>query len=144
MKTNDIGARVSTTRTRRQRGSTLVESALCLMAFMLVLFGIMEFSFAVYAYNFVADAARDGARWASVRGSASSAPATATTVSDFVKSRVVGMNRANLRVTSTWTPDNKPGSAVQVRVEYDTPMFINLAMNHPLTVTSTSRIIIMR
>jgi Flp pilus assembly protein TadG len=114
------------------------------MAFMLVLFGIMEFSFAVYACNFVADAARDGARWASVRGAASGAPPTTTTISDYVKSRVVAMNRANLRVTSTWQPDNLPGSAVQVRVDYDAPMFINLAMNHPLTVSSTSRIIIMR
>ena len=131
-------------RRRSQRGSTLVESALCLSAFLLIMFGVMEFSMAVYAYNSVADAARDGARWASVRGAASTAPATSTQISDFVKSRSVALNRNNMIVTSTWVPDNLPGSAVQVRVQYTTPTLVNFALTHPLTVGSTSRLIIMR
>jgi hypothetical protein len=41
-------------------------------------------------------------------------------------------------------PDNLPGSAVQVRVQYTTPTLVNFALTHPLTVGSTSRLIIMR
>jgi Flp pilus assembly protein TadG len=53
---------------RREEGGTLVEMALVLSILFAMIFGIVEFSYALYAYNYVADAAREGARWAIVRG----------------------------------------------------------------------------
>ena len=53
----------------RKRGSAVVEFALVSIVLLSLLFGIMDFCRAVYAYEFVTYAARAGARWAIVRGS---------------------------------------------------------------------------
>jgi hypothetical protein len=52
-----------------EQGSTLLEFALVLTVLLTVLFGIMEFSRAMYAYHFLSNAAREATRYASVRGS---------------------------------------------------------------------------
>jgi len=51
-----------------QRGSTLVETAIILTVFLTLLFGIMEFGRALYAYHFVSNAAREATRFAAVHG----------------------------------------------------------------------------
>ena len=51
---------------RRRRGSTLVESALVLGVFMLVLFGLFEYCRFLMVLHVASNAARDGARYASV------------------------------------------------------------------------------
>lgn len=50
----------------RERGQALVEFALIFPVFILLLFGILDLGRAIYAYNTVADAAREGARVAIV------------------------------------------------------------------------------
>lgn len=49
-----------------RRGQTLVEFALVLPILVLILFGIFDFGRAVYAYNTIGNAARQGARVAAV------------------------------------------------------------------------------
>ena len=61
-------SRLTERRRYRQRGSGLVEGALCFSAFLFITFGVMEFAMAIYAYNFCSYAAQDAARWASTRG----------------------------------------------------------------------------
>lgn len=54
---------------RSQCGASLVEMALSIMLILVVLFGIIQVCFALYAYNCVSDAAREATRYAIVRGS---------------------------------------------------------------------------
>jgi Flp pilus assembly protein TadG len=54
----------------RERGSTILEFGLVSIAFLALFFGIVDFGRALYTYHFVANAAREATRWASVRGSA--------------------------------------------------------------------------
>lgn len=54
---------------RNENGGTLVETALSLLLLFTFLFGIIELSLALYSYHFVSDAAREGTRYAIVRGS---------------------------------------------------------------------------
>jgi Flp pilus assembly protein TadG len=54
---------------RTERGSTLLEFALVIIVLLTMMFGIIDFARALYAYHFVANAAREGSRYASVRGS---------------------------------------------------------------------------
>jgi Flp pilus assembly protein TadG len=54
---------------RGENGGTLVETALSLLLLFVFIFGIMELSLALYSYHFVSDAAREGTRYAIVRGS---------------------------------------------------------------------------
>jgi Flp pilus assembly protein TadG len=51
---------------RRERGQGLVEFSLVFPVFILLLFGILDLGRAIYAYNTIADAAREGARVAIV------------------------------------------------------------------------------
>lgn len=52
-------------------GATLVETAFATAVVMMLLFGVFDFSLAFYTYHYVSDAAREGSRWAMVRGSRS-------------------------------------------------------------------------
>ncbi len=51
---------------RGERGQTLVEFAVVALAFLLMMVGILDLGRAVYAYNAIANAAREGARCAIV------------------------------------------------------------------------------
>jgi len=57
------------TRWLDDRGSALVEHAIVLIVLMMFLFGIMDFSRFLYVYHFVSEVAREGTRYAAVRGS---------------------------------------------------------------------------
>jgi len=86
------------------RGSSLVEFALVLTILFMLIFGIMDFSRAVYAYNFLSSAASAGARYAIVRGAActtwtTACPASASDVTNYVQ----GIVPAGIQVTSTAT-----------------------------------------
>ena len=56
-----------------EQGATLVETAVSLAVYLCLFFGLISFSLALYTFNFVSDAAREGTRWAAVRGANSCA-----------------------------------------------------------------------
>ena len=128
----------------RNRGGTLVESALVLSVFLLFTFGIMDFGRLLYAYNFCSFAARDATRYASVRGSTSSSPATASTVQTFVTGLATGLTAASLTVTTSWSPDNTPGSTVTVTVKYAYTPMVAMYLPSALSVASQSKATIMQ
>jgi Flp pilus assembly protein TadG len=53
---------------REERGSTLVEFAIAGWLLILILLGVFQAAFAMYAYHFTTYAAQQGARFAMVRG----------------------------------------------------------------------------
>ena len=102
---------------RSERGATLLEFALAAMLFFTVIFGTLEFGYAIWQYNLVAALAQDGARWASVRGFYGVTSATAADVQDYVRSRAYGLN-----VTVTTSPEPRTistGQTVTVTVSQD-------------------------
>jgi Flp pilus assembly protein TadG len=119
-----------------------VEHSLCLLVFMLMTLGAMEFAWAIYAYNFCAFAAQDAAHWASVHGSLSPSPATQATVASYVQSEAVGLNWSLMTVVATWSPDNNPGSRVNIAVGYTINPLTGLAIKSPLQVSSTAQVVI--
>jgi Flp pilus assembly protein TadG len=74
-------------RSRRQRGQGLVEIALVLPVFLLIVLGTIDFGRAIYIYSVMSNGAREGARYAivhgskaqSIDGSCASGPGTVTT-----------------------------------------------------------------
>ena len=133
---------------REEEGRALIETVLA-MTFILfpTLFGCFTVCYAQYMANFMSSAAREGARWAAVRGSQCSTNtpsqthcgATATDIQNYLQSS--GYPGANgLTVTATWltatstTTNNvtttswsacgttsackKPGNIVQVTTSY--------------------------
>ena len=106
------------------QGSTLVEFSLVASLLLLFMLGIMDFSKFLYTYHFVSEVAREGTRYAAVRGatfagtSCTLTPltygcaATAANVSGYVQSLTPpGMKSSSLTVTPTW-PGTAPTGAV--------------------------------
>ena len=127
-----------------QRGSVIVESALCLLAFLMVVFAIMDFSRAVSAYNILSGAAREGTRYAVVHGKYSGAVASSSDVSNSVKKWALGLNPQSLTTTTTWTPDNKPGSTVKVQVVYSFSPLTPAMPKKAFTLKATSQMVILQ
>ena len=93
----------------RERGDGLVEFALILPVLMLVLMGIVDLGRAVYAYNVVANSAREGVRY----GIAS--PNDTAGMINVARSSAVGLDPARITVTI-----NHPSSdTIRVAVSYD-------------------------
>lgn len=105
-------------RSRSRAGATMVEAAFGLILFLMLVFGIMEFGRLVWIYNTVSYAAREASRYASVRGSAAPAPATANDIRQAVLKDTVGLDPNAVNVVVVWTPNNDPSGAVAVTVTY--------------------------
>jgi Flp pilus assembly protein TadG len=130
-----------TVRRRRhcnERGVAMAEMAVVLPVVLTMMFGVIEGGRAIFAYGNVAHVAREATRYAIVRGSASEGQiATATDISNYAQTR---SGISPITVTTTWLPDNKPGSVVQVTVQHTyTPVIPVLPST---TVSSTSRMVI--
>ena len=109
------------------QGSSLVEFAVVLTVLLTIIFGIMDFSRFLYVYHFVSGAARDGSRYAMVRGytyhgtsCASTVPtqptfacnATTTNVQSYVQALAPpAVVSGSLTVTTTW-PGTVPTGAL--------------------------------
>lgn len=117
---------------RRERGVSLPETALVTGVLLALLFGIVDFGRAIYTYAFVAQLARQGARWAIVRGSQCSqldhCSAESSDVQTYVQSLSLGATSGSkISVAATWPPGscpagaastNAPGCTVVVTVTY--------------------------
>ena len=55
---------------RDEEGSAIMETAMSSLILLTFLFGVFEAGFMVYSYHFISEAAREGARYAIVRGRA--------------------------------------------------------------------------
>ncbi|HEV3111549.1 MAG TPA: TadE/TadG family type IV pilus assembly protein [Candidatus Binataceae bacterium] len=127
---------------RRQRAQAMVEFAMILLVTLTLIFGIIQASLALYAYSFVSYAARTGARYAMVRGSHSSAPATNSSVQTYIQGLAVALNTSSLTVTTTWNPNNSPGSTVTVSVSYVFAPLAPFVWSSSLTMASTAQALI--
>lgn len=132
-------------RTRRaEAGQALVEFSLAIMVFLVIIIGVIEVGRAVWSYNTLASAAREGSRYAMVHGASASArsgPAgNDANVQAAVTKYTAALDPSDLTVTSTW-PDgnNAAGSHVRVTVSYrfDTS-FSRLLGISPITMSSAS------
>lgn len=108
-----VAARLKDRLGRNQSGSALVEFALSAALLMTMLFGVIEFGYALYSYQFVNEVARELTRYAIVRGSACSISSSMTncgfttsgsTLQTYARSAYAypGLTMSNLTVSSTW------------------------------------------
>lgn len=156
---------------REERGSSLVEIAVSISLLLSILFGIIEFSLALYTFHYVSDAAREGCRYAIVRGSQCTGFTDCGIDGAGIQAYVQGLgypfidaanrmtvsttwytanwNTGTTPPTTTWaicgtTPTgcNLPGNQVEVKVTY------NFALNIPwwqftiVPLSSTARMVI--
>jgi Flp pilus assembly protein TadG len=127
-------------------GNAMLETSLCFMLFMTIFLAIMEFGWAVYNYNFVSYAAREGVRYAATRGSQCQSPctqATADIIQTLIRNQAVVMDASQIAVDTTYPDGNKktPGNRVTVNVSYPVPPLLGwLVGGLTTTASSTMRI----
>lgn len=139
----------------REKGSAMVEFSLAIITILIVLFGIIDVGRALYAYDWVSDAARRGTRYAMVRGSECSGlgadcPATAEDIETYVKSLGTGIDTSQVTVTSqcfaTSSIDPSPPCAapawVKVTVTYHFHLVSPLLPIDPWNMHSASERIV--
>jgi Flp pilus assembly protein TadG len=128
-------------RLKGKRGNTLVESALVLWPFLLIVLGLVQIAFVVWSNSTLGYAVNAGVRYASLNGARSRTPANAERIRQEVVANATGLVGANITVNVTWTPDNRPGSVVRVQGSYPAVMLVNLA--NSFTLRSTSQMLIL-
>ncbi|MGA9463317.1 MAG: TadE/TadG family type IV pilus assembly protein [Terracidiphilus sp.] len=154
-----------------EQGSSLVEIAISISLLLCLLFGVIEVSLGLYTYHYVSDAAREGSRYALVRGALCTGFADCGIDGTGVQNYVRGLgypyiDAANMTVTTTWysaswsnvgTPAqtttwaacgtvpagcNLPGNQVEVKVKYTFPLNIPWWKSTVVSMGSTSRMVI--
>jgi Flp pilus assembly protein TadG len=147
-------------RVRSESGGTLIETALSISLLLAFMFGILEVSLALYSYHFISDAAREGTRYAIVRGSTwgtacttyASAGCTASqqNIKDYVASLAfpgINPDPTKLIVTPQWYSTfggtangayNTPSNVVQVQVQYLFPFRVPFVPQATWSMSSQS------
>lgn len=144
-----------------ETGSTLAEFAFVLPLLLVMIFGVVDFGRALYAYHFVSDSAREATRWASVRGFQctdlpGACPAKPTDIKNFVVSTApmgINVSPSTLIVDAAFVAppgngsmcilhNNNPGCAVQVQVSYVFKFVFPFLPKSTYTMTSKSEMII--
>lgn len=111
-------------RSPAERGSALVEFAVAATVFFVTILATMEYGRMVFAYNMVSFAAREGARYAAVRGSmATGHVASESDIQSYSAAKSAGwVSAADVTVrcgtvavdiTTTCASNNQPGRYVQ-------------------------------
>jgi Flp pilus assembly protein TadG len=146
-----------------EEGSTLVEMAFSCTILLSVMIGIFQVSLMLYCYHFISYAAREGARYAIVRGSNSclTAGISTSTISNCnqtgsgtaIVNYVGSLNfpgidwskctTAKPCVIVTWPGgNNNPGSPVQVQVKYPYTLMVPWVKPISVNMSSTSQMLI--
>jgi Flp pilus assembly protein TadG len=131
-----------------QRGSGLPEMAIVASALLLLILGIIDFGRAMYTYSFVAQLARQGARWAIVRGSGctvlDNCDATSAEVQTYVRSLSSGMTNASKITASLALPNScqSTGCAVVVTVTYPFSFLTGVLPGAAFNMSSSSQMVI--
>lgn len=139
-----------------ERSQALVEFAFVGIIFFLLIFGFVDVGRAVWNYNTLAQATREGTRYAIVHGANAptpvgpgtgsyTAPSTDTNVTQQVEQYAAGLNPSRVTVESQWLDGNNSfGSRVKVTTNYTyEPLFnffgiVSFAMHSSSTMTITN------
>lgn len=153
-------ARCAAPKSVGQRGTTLVEFAVIVTVFILMVVGAIDFARVLYTYHYVSDAARDATRYAMVRGHSCSGfsdcpDVTQTQIQTYLSNVPAGIDSTRLNVTASWpvqtnspaacstaSTKESPGCTVQVQVSYSYSFLFPLVHNSTITLSSTSQMVI--
>jgi len=137
----------------RERGASLVETAIVIGLVLTLIFAIVDFGRALYTYEFVAQLAREGARWAMVRGSSCSQlaycnPSNAQ-IQTYLQSQSAGVtdpSDISAQVLYSSCPygasNDDPGCVAEVTVSYPFSFIAPFVSQAQIRMSSTSEMVI--
>jgi|SRR5581483_5083430 Flp pilus assembly protein TadG len=93
-------------------GQSLVEFALTLPLLILVIMGVFDLGWGIYAKNTIADAAREGARAGIITTN------TDSVIRTRVRNAAQGLNLTNAQIVISPSPTRTHGGTIQVTINY--------------------------
>lgn len=129
---------------RREGGQALVEFSLVSLVFFMLIFGMIDVGRAVWNYNTLAQATREGTRYAIVHGANSSDPSGPVSdnenkIEDVVEKFASGLDLDELDVDVAWPNGaNSDGNPVTVTSEYTYQPIFNFLGILSFTMSSSS------
>jgi len=112
----------------------MIEVALVLPVYFLMVFGIIQLCFVLFGYCNATYACRQATRFAALHGAGSTYQATSTDLQNIAKQYLWGAPTGQVTVTSTWSPDNNPGSTITVTISMVYPTVIPFSTLSHVTV----------
>ncbi|NIM95916.1 MAG: pilus assembly protein [Anaerolineales bacterium] len=116
----------------RERGQELVEYAIILPIFLLILMSILDLGRAVYCYSAIQNSAREGARYGVIH------PEDVAGIEAVVQRKAVGLNPAAMTVTVVLPDEDTIRVAVSFQFRAVTPIIGALLGANEITLASQS------
>lgn len=145
---------------RGDEGASVVEFALVATVLLSIILGVMEICLALFTFHSISEVAREGSRYAMVRGDMCVVSGVSCTTSEAAIQSYMrglgypGINPSNMTVTATYSaypagsgcaPNancENPGNLVTINVVYQFPLTIPFMPASTLAMTSTSAMVI--
>jgi len=124
---------------RRDEGQTLIEMAVTLPVFMMLLCGIASFAIVLFGWCNITYGARAAARYASIHSNTSLVPATTATVTAVVTPFLYAVATGGATTTVTYLPANTIGAKVSVNVQAKYGVTMPFTTYTSFTVASTAQ-----
>lgn len=127
-------------RKNRRRGASMVEFSLVFILFLMMVAGVFEVGRAVWTYNSLMLAAKEGARYAMVHGAKNPIQSGGASVVQFTKGRAVGIPSNSINATVVYLPDDQPGSQVRVTASHTLKTIVGplLGLGSQVTLAGSS------
>ena len=127
-----------------EKGAAMMEIALVLPLFFLLIFGCVQFAMVFFVYSNTVYATQTAVRYACTHGTVSGNAATNTILTNIISPLIWGAQANSITVTTAWSPDNSIGSTVTIKVSvlYKTriPFFPSLS-SVPMGVSAQGTIL---
>ena len=120
-------------------GASAVELGLLLPVAFALLLALLDLGRLGFVMATLEDAAQEGAQFASRRGPESLAPASDAQVEEYVRARIHGADRSEVRVFVRWPEANSVDPTVAITVEHTFAFLANLFPMPTLPMRGTAR-----
>jgi len=137
-------AATSEDRRANARGIAMLEIALVLPIYFLLVYGVFQISLVLFGYCNATNACRMAGRYAAVHGSGSTSACTSADLKTIALRYLWGAPAKGTTVTSTWSPDNNPGSVVTVKITLVFPTAIPFSSLSSITVGTADQAVILQ
>jgi len=123
---------------KNSSGAAAVEFVIIAPIFIALMVGGLDLGRYFFLQNELTSVVQDAGRFAMIRGSSSSTPATQGNVANFATQQLRFNEAANVTFTVTFLPNNTKGSTVRVRGQANFQVFGGLFATSALTLDATS------
>lgn len=136
------------TNSHRQRGTSMAEMAIVMVALLSLMFGIIDFGRALYTYTWLTDVAQKAVRWGMVRGTGctlldhcnTGTASDMTYIPNWVVSQDVGIvDPTKVTVSCDYQSAGAPGSQFQCTVRYPFTFMLPFMPSSGIAFTTYAR-----